>query len=183
MTFKIPDITWDVGHFFDLLVYYVRGFVCTWMALRARNPSPSGLATLNPQSTCHGTRPGSKLAYGVRVGSLRATEPRARGKPRGRKRKNAEGWKITFVYTYIYGALVAPHTVRRQCGMKCFHGWRYRSSGVAFLLTTAFNFALYLYLNQPSVYPFFVACRSVISNPMAVHIIAKPKIVKKKDCV
>ena len=47
---------------FFMLMCYVRGFACTWMALRARNPSPSGLATLNPQSTCHGPRPGLILA-------------------------------------------------------------------------------------------------------------------------
>ena len=42
MTFKIPDIR-DVGHFFNLLImYYVRGFALAWMALRARNASPSG---------------------------------------------------------------------------------------------------------------------------------------------
>ena len=69
--------------------YYVRGFVWARMALRARNPSPWGLATLTPQSTCHGPRPRPKLARGVRAGSLRATEPRAREKSRGRKRKNA----------------------------------------------------------------------------------------------
>ena len=49
--------------FFNLLImYYVRGFAWAWMALRARNASPSGRATLNPQSTCHGPRPGPKLA-------------------------------------------------------------------------------------------------------------------------
>ena len=32
------------------------------MALRARNHSPWGLAILNPQNTCHGPRPGPKLA-------------------------------------------------------------------------------------------------------------------------
>ena len=67
----------------------VRGFAEAWMALRTPNPSPSGRATLNPHITCHGPRPGSKLASGVRAGSLRATEPR--GKTRGRKRKNPEG--------------------------------------------------------------------------------------------
>ena len=56
--------------------YHVRGFAWTWMALRARNPSPSGLATLNPQNTCHGPRPEPK----VRAGSGRAPYvPRSRG--------------------------------------------------------------------------------------------------------
>ena len=70
-----------------LMMYYVRGFAWALMALRARNASPSGRATFNPQSTCHGARPGPKLAHGVRAGSLYTTEPRARGKTRGRKRK------------------------------------------------------------------------------------------------
>ena len=76
----------------------VRGFECTWMALRAQNPSPSGLATSNPQSTCHGPLHGPKLACGVRAGSLRATEPRARGKTRGRKRKKCRTAKKTHLY-------------------------------------------------------------------------------------
>ena len=80
--------------------YYVRGFVWARMALRARNPSPWGLATLTPQSTCHGPRPRPKLARGVRAGSLRATEPRAREKSRGRKRKNGlSAKKHTFIHS------------------------------------------------------------------------------------
>ena len=70
------------------------------MALRPRNPSPSSLSTLNPQSTCHGPRPGPKLASGVRAGSLRATELRARGKTRGLKRNKCRRAKKT--HTYIY---------------------------------------------------------------------------------
>ena len=75
------------------------GFAWVWIALRARNPSPSGRATLKPQSTCHGPRPGTKLANGVRAGSLcAATEPRARGKTRGRKRKKCRRMKKTHLY-------------------------------------------------------------------------------------
>ena len=44
MTFKIPNITWVIGHSFKA----VRGFVGAWMALRARNRSSSGLGTWNP---------------------------------------------------------------------------------------------------------------------------------------
>ena len=40
----------------------VRVFAGTWMALRARNASPWGRATWNPQSTCHERRPGPTLA-------------------------------------------------------------------------------------------------------------------------
>ena len=80
--------------------YCVRGFAWTWMALRARNPSPRGLAILNPQSTCHGPRPGPKLARGVRAGSLRATEPRAREKTLGRKRKKCRNPKKTYLFIH-----------------------------------------------------------------------------------
>ena len=72
------------------------------MTLRARNAYPRGRATLNPQSTCHGPRSGPKLACGVRAGSLSATEPRARGKTRGRKRKKGEGPK-KHVYICVQG--------------------------------------------------------------------------------
>ena len=83
--------------FFNLLinVLYTCGFAWAWMALRARNASPSGC---NPQNTCHGPRPGPKLAYWVRASSLCATEPRARGETRGRKEKMPIGEKNTFIY-------------------------------------------------------------------------------------
>ena len=69
----------------------VRGFAWAWMALRARNYFPWGLATLNPPSTC-ATDLGQDLNMrcGVRARSLRATEPRALEKTCGRKRKKAE---------------------------------------------------------------------------------------------
>ena len=38
------------------------------MDLRARNDSPFLLSTLNPQSTCHGPRPGATLAPGCSGG-------------------------------------------------------------------------------------------------------------------
>ena len=57
------------------------------MALRARNASPWP-STLTPQSTDLGLGP--DLRCGVRAGSLRALEPRARAETRGRKRKNAD---------------------------------------------------------------------------------------------
>ena len=40
--------------------------------------------------------------FGVRAGSLCATEPRARGKTRGRKRKKCRRVKTTHLYTFIY---------------------------------------------------------------------------------
>ena len=70
------------------------------MAPRARNPSPRALATLTPQSTCREPRPGAKLARGVRAGSLRAPEPRAREKIRDRKEKKVSmGQQNTFIHT------------------------------------------------------------------------------------
>ena len=44
-------------------------------------------ATLNPQSTCHGPRPGHTLTPIAHAGLLRAPQPRAREKTRGRKNK------------------------------------------------------------------------------------------------
>ena len=67
--------------------YYARRFAWAWMAVCAWSPSPRGLATLNPQSTCHGPRPGPKLARGVRSGSLRATDTRERETTGGRNIK------------------------------------------------------------------------------------------------
>ena len=74
------------------------GFAWVWIALRARNPSPSGRATFHPQSTRHGPRSGPKLACGIRAGSLRATESRARGKTPGRNRKKCVRVKRTHLY-------------------------------------------------------------------------------------
>ena len=86
--------------FFNLLMYFVRGFACTWTAPRARNPSPSRLATMNPKSTRHGPRLGPTLGCWVRAGSLRATEPRARGKTCGRNGKKCRRAK-KHIYTYV----------------------------------------------------------------------------------
>ena len=82
--------------------YNVGRFAWAWMTLRGRNPSPTGLATLNPQSTCHGRRRGRKLARGVLAGSLLATEPRAREKTRGRKRKKCRRAQKAHLYIVIY---------------------------------------------------------------------------------
>ena len=65
MSFKIPNITWAVGHSSNLYTWVCRGLdgsTCSKFL-------PVGLATLNPQSTWHGPRPGPKLAHGVRSGS------------------------------------------------------------------------------------------------------------------
>ena len=77
-------------------------FAWAWMALRARNASPSGRATYNPQSTCHGPRPGPKLAYGVRTGSLCANGAEStRIDPRPGEKKVPNGEK-THLYIYVY---------------------------------------------------------------------------------
>ena len=96
------DITLDVRHLFNLLLMlYVHVFSWAWMALRARNASPSGRATFNPQSKCYGPRPGPKRAYGVRAGSLFATERRARGITGGRQNQKCRRVKKTHLYIYI----------------------------------------------------------------------------------
>ena len=100
MTFKIPDIA-CIGHLFNLLMYYLRGFACAWMALRARNHSPWGLVTLNPRVRATDLGQGPNLRRGVRAGSLRATEPRAREKTRGRESKNCRSAKKTRLYIVI----------------------------------------------------------------------------------
>ena len=57
-----------------------------------------------PMGTCHFEPPeyGPNLHPGVRAGSLRATEQRAREKTRGRKRKSAEVPKNIFIHSNIY---------------------------------------------------------------------------------
>ena len=86
---------------FNLLVHE---FAWVWMALRARNASPWSLATLNPQSTCHGPRPGPYLRRGVRAGPLRAPEPRAREKSHGRKRKKTKVQRKHIYYNMHNGS-------------------------------------------------------------------------------
>ena len=119
MTFKMPDITTRrafVQHVNNALCTW--GFAWAWMALRARNPSPSGRATFNPQSTCHGPRPGPKYAYWVCAGSLCAMEPRARGKTRGRKTKKCRRVKkhiyIYNIYNFYEKTKRAPLPGRRR---------------------------------------------------------------------
>ena len=82
----------------------VRGFAGAWMALRARNPFPRGLATSDPQSTCPRPRPGPKRARGVWAGSLRATGSRARETTCGRERKKCRRAKTTRLYIVIQGS-------------------------------------------------------------------------------
>ena len=59
---------------------------------------PERTCHLNPQSTCHGSRPGTTLVCGVRAGSLVATERRARGKTCSRKRKKCRRAKKSHLY-------------------------------------------------------------------------------------
>ena len=85
------------------------------MALRARNHSTWGLVTMNPQSTRYGPRSGLNLRRGVRAGSLRATEPRAREKTRGRKRKMSKCQKNTFIHSNICVCAVCAMIPVRVC--------------------------------------------------------------------
>ena len=97
------------------------------MALRARNASPSGRATLNPQSTCHGPRPGPKLPS-LRIGSGRAPcvpwsreheekDPRPEEKkmPKGEKKTHLYTWYNICVYIHIH-ILRSDWTVNRFVG-------------------------------------------------------------------
>ena len=69
----------------------VRGSAWAWTALRARNASPWLLATLNPQSTCHGPRPGSTLVPWCSGGlPLCPGAESTRKDPRAEEKKNAE---------------------------------------------------------------------------------------------
>ena len=70
------------------------------MALRARNASPRGRATLNPQNTCHGPRPGPKLAHWVRAGPRVPRSREHEERPAAGREKNAEGPKNTFICIY-----------------------------------------------------------------------------------
>ena len=75
------------------------------MAVRARNPSPWGRATLNPQSPrarATDIGHGPQLRPGVPAGSLDATEPRAREKTRGGKRKKIPLAQKIHLYIEIY---------------------------------------------------------------------------------
>ena len=81
-TFKILDITWAVGHF----------LTCTWVCIDLDGSTCSeclSVVTCDFEPPEHATDlvQGPHLRRGVRAGSLRAPEPRAREKTCGRKRK------------------------------------------------------------------------------------------------
>ena len=94
MTFKIPNITWDIGHYFNLYLGLKR---LGWLYVLGIPPR-AVLRLWTPQSTCHGPRPWPKLACGVRAGSLRATEPTesTRKDSRPEEEKMPKGQKNTF---------------------------------------------------------------------------------------
>ena len=74
------------------------------MALRARNHSPCGLATLNPESACHGRRRGPRLAP-WRSGGLPACHgAESTRKTRGRKKEKCRCAKKTFSIIAIQGS-------------------------------------------------------------------------------
>ena len=74
------------------------------MALRARNHSPRGLATLNPQGTCHGPRSGPKLTPWDPGGLPACHGAESTRKTRGRKRKKCRSAKKTHLYVVIQGS-------------------------------------------------------------------------------
>ena len=115
MTFNIPDITWDKGHFFNLLImHYVRVGLHGpgWLyVLRILPRGDVPLSTPRARATDLGRGPN------LRMGSGRAPcVPRSREheeRPAAGREKNAEGWKEhTYLYIYIY------HSAR-----KCKHRW------------------------------------------------------------
>ena len=103
-----PQI-WDVGHFYNLLLK-CSTCVCMnlWMALRARNTSPSGHATLNPRVRATELGQGRDLRA-----SLRATEPRARGKTHVRQRKKCRWAKKN--YRYMFKCLYITRHINKTC--------------------------------------------------------------------
>ena len=62
---------------------------------------PERISDFEPPGRVPWTSARAQTWCGVRAGSLRATEPRARGKTRGQDRKNADGIKKRHLYMYI----------------------------------------------------------------------------------
>ena len=104
MTFKIPGITWAVGH---SLINLLLGLHAPGWLYVLGIPPRRNLPLWTPRARARGPRPGPKLARGVRAGSLRATEPRAREETRGRKRKKMpKCLKHTFIHTWYSSNII-----------------------------------------------------------------------------
>ena len=88
--------------FFNLLLYYVRGSPSTWMALRARNLSPSGHATLNPSARAADLGQGLHL-HPVSEGSPCVPRSREHAKrpAAGREKKMPKCQKSAFTHSNI----------------------------------------------------------------------------------
>ena len=82
-TFKILDITWAVGHTVNL---HVGLHGPEWLYVLGMPPR-GRLRLWTPRARATDLGQGPHLSRGVRAGSLRASEPRAREKTRGRKKK------------------------------------------------------------------------------------------------
>ena len=104
--FMIPDMRWDIGHFFNLLMYNV---LSTWVCMHLDGCTcweclPDG--TCDSELPEHEPRTSARAQACVRgSGGLPACHrPGARRKTRGRKRKivKGPGPKNTHVYIYIY---------------------------------------------------------------------------------
>ena len=81
------------------------------MALRARNASPWLLATLSPQSTCHGPRPGPTLSPWCSGGLPACYGAESTRKfPRPEEKKNADVQKKTHLCTDCSNICTPPES-------------------------------------------------------------------------
>ena len=89
----------------DILLTY-NTWVCMGLdvALRARNHSPWGLATLNSQSACHGSAKGRNLRPGVRAGSLACHGAESTRKDPRLEEKKCRCATKTHLYIVIQGS-------------------------------------------------------------------------------
>ena len=91
----ILNCTWAVGHYFNL---YVGLHGPGWLYMLGMPPR-GDLRLWTPRARATDLGQGPNLRRGVRAGSLRATEPRAREKTRGRKSKKMPMCKKKHIYT------------------------------------------------------------------------------------
>ena len=84
MTSTIPDITWDVGYFFNLqIMFYVRRFAWAWTALRARNASPSHIEP--PEHVPRMSARAQNCVWGPGESTRKDPRPEEKKKPKGEK--------------------------------------------------------------------------------------------------
>ena len=100
MASKIPDITWAVGHSFNLYV----GLQGPGWPYVLGKPLRGDLRLWTPRARATDVGQGPHLRRGVPAGSLRAMEPRAREKPRDQKRKKCRCALKTHLCKVIQGS-------------------------------------------------------------------------------